>query len=124
LPTAAQKDEFRRVLRETRIRRRLSLNALGSVAGVSKSAAAQWESGRSLPVPAKVPGLERALELEPGALSRLLGYLPITSGDDKISLDVIEAIRRDRRLGEHGQELLITMYRQLLRQREEAGTHG
>jgi transcriptional regulator with XRE-family HTH domain len=117
LPTAAQKDEFRRVLRETRIRRRLSLNALGITAGVSKSAVAQWESGRSLPVPAKVLGLERALELEPGALSRLLGYLPITSGDDKTSLDVIEAIRRDRRLGEHGQELLITMYRQLLRQR-------
>jgi transcriptional regulator with XRE-family HTH domain len=124
LPTAAQKDEFRRLLRETRIRRRLSLNALGSAAGVSKSAAAQWESGRSLPVPAKVPGLERALELEPGALSRLLGYLPITSGDDKTSLDVIEAVRRDRRLGEHGQELLITMYRQLLRQREQAAeTH-
>jgi transcriptional regulator with XRE-family HTH domain len=123
LPTAAQKQEFRRVLKETRIRRRLSLNALGNAAGVSKSAAAQWESGRSLPVPANVPGLERALELEPGALSRLLGYLPIASGDDMISLDVIEAIRRDRRLGEHGQELLITMYRQLLRQRDQAEMH-
>jgi transcriptional regulator with XRE-family HTH domain len=123
LPTAAQKQEFRRVLKETRIRRRLSLNALGNAAGVSKSAAAQWESGRSLPVPTKVPGLERALELEPGALSRLLGYLPIVSGDDKTSLDVIEAIRRDRRLGDHGQELLITMYRQLLRQRDQAEMH-
>jgi transcriptional regulator with XRE-family HTH domain len=120
LPTAAQKEEFRRVLRETRTRRRLSLSALGAAAGVSKSAAAQWESGRSLPVPAKVPDLERALELEPGGLSRLLGYLPIATGDDKTSLDVIEAIRRDARLGEHGQELLITMYRQLLRQREQA----
>ena len=124
MPTAAQKDEFRRILRETRIRRRLSLNALGSVAGVSKSAAAQWESGRSLPVPAKVPGLERALELEPGTLSRLLGYLPITSGDDKTTLDVIEAIRRDTRLGEHGQELLIAMYRQLVRQHEAGATSG
>ncbi len=120
LPTAAQKEEFRRVLRETRTRRRLSLNALGSAAGVSKSAAAQWENGRSLPLPAKVPDLERALELDPGALSRLLGYLPIASGDDKTSLDVIEAIRRDTRLGEHGQELLIIMYRQLLRQHGQA----
>ena len=120
MPTTAQKDEFRRILRETRIRRRLSLNALASAVGVSKSAAAQWESGRSLPVPAKVLDLERALELEAGALSRLLGYLPIVSGDDKTSLDVIEAIRRDKRLGEHGQELLITMYRQLLRQHGQA----
>ena len=124
MATAAQKDEFRRVLKETRTRRRLSLRALGAVAGVSKSAVAQWENGRSLPVPEKVPDLERALELESGALSRLLGYLPIASGDAKTSLDVIEAIRRDVRLGEHGQELLITMYRQLLRQREQpAETH-
>jgi transcriptional regulator with XRE-family HTH domain len=124
LSNAAQKEEFRRVLKETRTRRRLSLSALGAAAGVSKSAAAQWENGRSLPIPAKVPDLERALELEPGSLSRLLGYLPIASGDAKTSLDVIEAIRRDVRLGEHGQELLITMYRQLLRQREQpAQTH-
>jgi transcriptional regulator with XRE-family HTH domain len=122
--TDAQKEQFRRVLKETRTRRRLSLSALGAAAGVSKSAAAQWENGRSLPVPAKVPDLERALELEPGALSRLLGYLPITSGDDKTSLDVIEAIRRDARLGTHSQELLITMYRQLLRQRGEVTSSG
>jgi transcriptional regulator with XRE-family HTH domain len=124
VPSTAQKEEFRRVLKETRARRRLSLAGLGRAAGVSKSAVAQWESGRSLPTPAKVPNLERALELEPGALSRLLGYLPITSGDDKTALDVIEAIRRDARLGERGQELLITMYRQLLRQREQAATSG
>jgi transcriptional regulator with XRE-family HTH domain len=120
LPTAAQKDEFRRVLLEARRRRRLSQRELGKAAGVSKAAVSQWESGRSLQVPAKVPELERALHLEPGALSRLVGYLPITSGDDKTSLDVVEAIRRDARLGEQGQELLIAMYRQLLQQRGQA----
>ena len=107
------------MLIEARTKRRLSQRKLGEAAGVSKAAVSQWEVGRSLPVPAKMPDLERSLELEPGALSRLLGYLPITSGDDKTSLDVIEAIRGDARLGEHGQELLITMYRQLLRQREQ-----
>ncbi len=122
LPTPAQKDEFRRTLVETRTRRRLSQRDLGKAAGVSKAAVSQWEVGRSLPVPAKVPNLERALELEPGTLSRLLGYLPITSGDDKTTLDVIEAIRRDARLGEHGQELLIAMYRQLVRQHEAGAT--
>ncbi len=124
MPTAVRREEFRRVLKKTRAERRLSLAALGRAAGVSKSAVAQWENGRSLPVPAKVPGLERALELEPGALSRLLGYLPITSGDDRTSLDVIEAIRRDTRLGAHGQELLLTMYRQLLHQREQDEAPG
>ena len=124
MPIAARREEFREVLKKTRADRRLSLAALGRAAGVSKSAVAQWENGRSLPVPTKVPDLERALELQPGALSRLLGYLPITSGDDKTTLDVIESIRRDARLGEHGQELLITMYRQLLRQQEQDGSSG
>jgi transcriptional regulator with XRE-family HTH domain len=119
-----RREEFRRVLAEARAKRRLSLAALGRAVGASKSAVAQWENGRSLPVPAKVPELERALELEPGALSRLLGYVPITSDDDKATLDVIESIRRDARLGEHGQELLITMYRQLLRQQEQDGRSG
>ena len=123
MPTV-RREEFRRVLSKTRAERRLSLAALGRSIGVSKSAVAQWENGRSLPVPAKVPDLERALELAPGALSRLLGYVPITSGDDKTTLDVIEAIRRDARLGQHGQELLITMYRQLLRQREQDRRSG
>src|SRR5215212_8380945 len=95
LPTAAQKNEFRRMLVETRARRRLSQRELGKAAGVSKAAVSQWEVGRSLPVPANVPNLERALEVEPGTLSRLLGYLPITSGDDNTTLDVIEAIRQD-----------------------------
>jgi transcriptional regulator with XRE-family HTH domain len=117
--TVAQKEEFRRALREGRESQRRSQRELATALGVSHTAVSQWEVGRSLPSPAKVPDLERALELEPGALSRLLGYLPIASGDDKASLDVIEAIRRDTRLGEQGQELLITMYRQLLRQREQ-----
>lgn len=124
MPTAVRREEFRRVLAKTRAERRLSLAALSRSVGVSKSAVAQWENGRSLPVPAKVPDLERALELEPGALSRLLGYVPITSGDDKTTLDVIEAIRRDARLGQHGQELLITMYQQLLRQQEQDERSG
>jgi transcriptional regulator with XRE-family HTH domain len=119
VPPAVRREEFRRVVAKTRAERRLSLAGLGRRVGVSKSAVAQWENGRSLPVPAKVPDLERALELEPGALSRLLGYVPIVSGNDKATLDVIEAIRRDARLGQHGQELLITMYRQLLRQKEQ-----
>jgi transcriptional regulator with XRE-family HTH domain len=120
LVPAKQREEFRRMLRQGRQQRRLSQRNVADAIGVSHTAVSQWESGRSLPIPAKVPDLERALELEPGALSRLLGYLPIASGDDKTSLDVIEAIRRDARLGKHGQELLITMYRQLLRQHGQA----
>ena len=120
LALAKQREEFRRMLRQGRQQRRLSQRKVADAIGVSHTAVSQWEIGRSLPIPAKVPDLERVLELEPGALSRLLGYLPIASGDDKTSLDVIEAIRRDARLGKHGQELLITMYRQLLRQHGQA----
>ena len=120
MPSGKQKEEFRRLLREARERSHRSQRGIATALGVSHTAVSQWEAGRAVPVPATVPELERELSLDPGALSRLLGYLPIASGDDKASLDVIEAIRRDVRLGEHGQELLITMYRQLLRQHEQA----
>lgn len=120
MPSGKQKEEFRRLLRKARERSHRSQRDVATALGVSHTAVSQWEAGRAIPVPAKVPELERVLNLDPGALSRLLGYLPIASGDDKTSLDVIEAIRRDARLGEHGQELLITMYRQLLRQHEQA----
>jgi len=120
LPTAAQKTEFRRALKQARIRQRLSQRALGQAAGVSKTAVSQWELGRSVPVPAKVPNVERALELEPGALSRLLGYLPIATADDENSQDVVAALRGDKRLDEEARKLMIGLYRRLVRPRPPA----
>ena len=121
LATDDQKAAFRRGLRRARERRNVSQRALSRLAGVSHSAVSQWESGRALPEPVKVVLLERALELEPGSLSRLLGYMPIAHQVDQAAMDVMRALEADPRLGERERELLATMYRQLVRQRAQEG---
>jgi transcriptional regulator with XRE-family HTH domain len=113
-----QRDAFPRALKRARMERRLSQRELSRALGVSHSAVSQWESGRVRPIPSKVAELEQALDLDPGTLSRLLGYLPIATSDAKAALTVLEAIRADPRLGDRERELLIAMYRQLVRQRE------
>jgi transcriptional regulator with XRE-family HTH domain len=113
-----QGDAFPRALQHARTERRLSQRELSRALSVSHSAVSQWESGRVRPIPAKVAELEQVLDLEPGSLSRLLGYLPIATANARASLSVLEAIRADPRLGDRERELLIAMYRQLVRQRE------
>ena len=67
--------------------------------------------------------LEAALDLGPGVLSRLLGYLPITGPPEKATMDVLEALQADPKLGERERKLLATIYRELVAQRE-AGQAG
>jgi transcriptional regulator with XRE-family HTH domain len=117
LATDDQKTAFRQSLRRERERRNLSQRALSRLTGVSHSAVSQWESGRALPEPTKVVLLEHALELEPGSLSRLLGYMPIAREVDQAALEVMKALEADPRLGDREREFLAAMYRELVRQR-------
>jgi len=90
---------------------------LSRAIGVTRSAVWQWEQGRAIPRPGAVAAVERELRLPPGALSRLLGYLPAGAVEREM-ISVIEAIEADSRLGERERELLAAMYRELLKQRE------
>jgi hypothetical protein len=51
-------------------------------------------------------------------LSRLLGYLPITESPEKTTMDVLEALQADPKLGDRERKLLATIYRELVAQRE------
>jgi hypothetical protein len=51
-------------------------------------------------------------------LSRLLGYLPITHPPDKATMDVLDALQADPKLGARERQLLATIYRELVAQRE------
>lgn len=67
---------FADALRGRRAEANLSQGELGAAIGVSGSAVGNWERGEDEPSRANVAALERALGLEPGDLSRHLGYGP------------------------------------------------
>jgi transcriptional regulator with XRE-family HTH domain len=119
--TQQQKTAFRRALRRAREAAGESQSGLSQQLGLSRSAVWQWENGETVPTPDNVATVEQALRLQPGSLSRLLGYLP-AGAVDRETISVIEALEADPRLGERERELLAAMYRQLVKQREGEGT--
>ena len=123
MATDEQREAFRQALRHTRQQRGLSQRALSRAIGLTNSAVWQWEQGKAIPRPEIVAKLEAALDLGPGVLSRLLGYLPITQPPAKATMDVLEALQADPKLGERERKLLATIYRELVAQRE-AGQAG
>jgi transcriptional regulator with XRE-family HTH domain len=121
--TNEQRDAFRQAVRHARRERGWSQRKLAEALGVSHSTVSFWEQGKTLPEPANVIDLERVLELESGALARLLGYMPPATMQREMAT-VLEAVMADPELGERERELLLAMYRELLRQRRtqrEAG---
>jgi len=117
VPTEPQRKAFRKALRRAREEHGLSKRGLALKIGVTQSAVWQWEEGRVSPRPELLAVLEQALDLAPGALAYLLGYLP-PEGLSKAPVSVAEAIEADPRLGGKERKLLVTMYRELVRQRE------
>jgi transcriptional regulator with XRE-family HTH domain len=121
--TEERREAFRQALRHTREQRGLSQRALSRIIGLTNSAVWQWEQGKAIPRPEIVAKLEAALDLGPGGLSRLLGYLPLTAPADKATTDVLDALQADPKLGARERKLLATIYRELVAQRE-AGQGG
>jgi transcriptional regulator with XRE-family HTH domain len=115
--TAAQREVFRRALRQAREDAGLSQRALARAVDVTAGAVWQWErdNGSTVPRLDLTTRLERVLKLEPGHLSRLLGYLPATAEPGTVT-SVVAAARADPRLGDSERELLIAVYRELVRQ--------
>jgi transcriptional regulator with XRE-family HTH domain len=118
--TEPQREAFRRALRRAREEVGLSQRALAQSAGLTPSAVWQYEQGKALPRRETTAKLEKVLRLESGALSRLLGYLP-EGAVEREMVSVIEALQADPRLGERERELLATIYRQLVKQRDTDG---
>jgi transcriptional regulator with XRE-family HTH domain len=115
--TVAQREVFRRALKQAREDAGLSQRALARAVDVSPGAVWQWERDRDGTVPRldMTTQLEQVLNLEPGQLSRLLGYVPTTAEPGTMT-SVVAAARADPRLGDSERELLIAVYRELVRQ--------
>lgn len=83
---------------------------LGDRIGVSQSIINNWLQGDRLPSPWRVFDMERALDLQPGSLSRVLGYLPASA---RSVVTVEDAIRADATLTARHRDALLAMYRAL-----------
>lgn len=76
----------------------------------TKHTVSLWERGGQQPRPDEVFALERVLDLVPGALSRLLGFLPLGARPVR---SVPEAISADPQLTPDERDLLLVSYRSL-----------
>ena len=116
MTTSEQQQAFRQALAHARQKRGWSQRELARAIGLSQSTVSYWEQGKSLPEPANVVELERVLELESGTLARLLGYMPAATMRREMAT-VLDAIMADPDLGQRERDLLLAMYRELVRQR-------
>lgn len=114
--TPQQREVFSRALKRARSLSGVSQRELARRMDVSPGSVSQWEGAEAAPRPQLATRLEQELELEDGALGRLLGYLP-ASVQEEAAVSVLDAVERDPRLGERERELLASMYEQLVRQR-------
>jgi transcriptional regulator with XRE-family HTH domain len=114
--TDEQREAFKQAIAHARRGHGWSQRKLAEKLGVSHSTVAFWEQGKTLPTPVNVVDLERVLELEPGTLARLLGYMPLDTMQREMRT-VLDAIMADPDLGQRERDLLLAMYRELVRQR-------
>ncbi len=106
---------FGEALRRTLSDAGVSQRDLATTLGLSsQSVVSQWISGTHEPSPSRVFGIERALRVEPGTLSRLLGYLPLEAVP---ALDVPRALATDPTLSPQQREAVLAVY-EVLRARK------
>ena len=86
---------------------------LASMLGTTQSSVSGWIHGKYEPVAATVFCVERCLDLDPGALSRPLGYVPVESTSSTV--DVETAIAQSAQLDDDEKSALSAMYRVLVK---------
>jgi transcriptional regulator with XRE-family HTH domain len=114
--TAEQRSNFARALQRARSECGLSQRELAAALRISQASVSQWLTSQSAPKPERIAELERVLGLTPSALARHLGYAPSNELDSKPVMTVAEAAEADPRLGERERQILVAVYRELIRQ--------
>jgi hypothetical protein len=74
----------------------------------SQSILSDWLNGSIAIPPARLFRIERALELRPGSVSQIAGYVP---AELRVGVGVVKAIEADPKLSEDHQRMLIAAYR-------------
>ncbi len=124
MATAEQRRAFSKALQQTLDEARISGRELARRLNLSQAGVQQWLRAKTAPRPATVARVEELLEQEPGTFARVLGYTVIKQISDGRVFNVIEAINAEPRLGPREKALLLSMYRELLRQAKMADDAG
>ena len=104
---------FGRLLSSALKARDMKQEELAGMLGTTQSSVSGWIHGKYEPVAATVFCVERCLGLDPGSLSRPLGYLPVDPMSSTV--DVETAITQSAQLDDDEKAALAAMYRVLVR---------
>jgi transcriptional regulator with XRE-family HTH domain len=111
---------FGRLLADALKIRRLKQEDLAARLGTTQSSVSGWINGKYEPAAETIFAIERALDLEPGYLSRPLGYLPLEAATRPMSVEV--AITESAVLGDEEKAALIGMYQVLVNRGDRTST--
>lgn len=84
---------------------------LARALGTTQSSVSGWINGKYEPAAGTVFSIERSLGLDPGSLSRALGYLPVEPTARPVTVEA--AIAQSTALDEEAKVALATVYRAL-----------
>ena len=103
---------FGRLLADALKVRGMKQEDLAGMLGTTQSSVSGWINGKYEPAAETVFTVERCLGVEPGALSRPLGYLPVEPVARTISIE--GAIAQSPLLDDEEKAALVSMYRVLV----------
>jgi transcriptional regulator with XRE-family HTH domain len=111
---------FGRLLADALKLRSMKQEQLARLLGTTQSSISGWINGKYEPAAGTVFGIERALALEPGHLSRPLGYLPVDAVSTPVGVE--SAILQSAELDDDEKDALVAVYHVLAEHQGIAGT--
>jgi transcriptional regulator with XRE-family HTH domain len=121
---AARRLNFGRLLSDALRARGMRQEDLAGMLGTTQSSVSGWINGRYEPAAPTVFTVERCLGMDPGALSRPLGYLPVEPATRSVSVE--SAIAQSAQLDDEEKAALSAVFRVMARRsaRSTAGVAG
>ncbi len=107
--------EFGRMLAAALKSRSMKQEDLAQSLGTTQSSVSGWINAKYEPGAATVFAIERTLGLDPGSLSRPLGYLPVEPASHPVSVE--SAIAQSASLDDEAKAALTSTYRLLVTRR-------
>ena len=104
---------FGRLLAEALKARGMKQGDLARLLGTTQSSVSGWINGKYEPAAGTVFTIERTMDMEPGHLSRPLGYLPVDATPHAVGVE--GAIDHSTALDDEEKAALIAVYRVLVK---------
>ena len=111
---------FGRLLANALKARTMKQEDLAGILGTTQSSVSGWINGKYEPSAATVFTIEQELGMDPGYLSRPLGYLPVEAVSGTTGVEA--AITHSPHLAEDEKIVLVSLYELLIEKREETGS--